>query len=288
MNIYDFKVLDKAGEEVSLSKYKGKVLLIVNTATRCGFTPTYKDLETLYEEYGRCGFEILDFPCNQFGEQAPEDIETIDDFCRVKYGTTFTRFNKIEVNGQNEDPLYTYLKSKQGFKGFNKEHKLTKILSEINLKKDKNWEKSSDIKWNFTKFLVNVNGEVVARFEPTATIKDLEKVIEPYVSETKLCNFETEKEDKKEIVYSPVKIEKLSLAMMTDCPHCKMAERLLDKANIRYEKINWDTESGEEIIRSLKIKTVPVLLIPTKDGFETVRGEVEINKLIKTGKLQNR
>ena len=284
MNIYDFVVKDKENKDVSLSKFKGKVLLIVNTATRCGFTPTYKDLESLYKEYGRCGFEILDFPCNQFAEQAPEDIKEIDDFCRVKYGTTFTRFNKVLVNGKNESPLYTFLKSKQGFKGFNKEHKLTAILSNINKEKDTNWEQSSDIKWNFTKFLVDVNGDVVARFEPTASLEEMKKVIEPYVSETKLCDFAKKTEITTKL--PPAKITKLSLAMMTNCPHCKMAERLLDKANIKYEKINWDDPEGEKIIESLDIKTVPVMLIPNDNGLEMVRGEIEINRLIREGKIK--
>ncbi len=285
MNIYDFKVQDKNGKEVSLSQYKGKVLLIVNTATRCGFTPTYEDLESIYEEYGRCGFEILDFPCNQFGEQAPEDIETIDDFCRVKYGTKFPRFNKIDVNGENTDPLYTYLKSKQGFKGFNKDHKLTSILEDINNKKDPNWRDSSDIKWNFTKFIVDINGEVVARFEPTASKEEIVNVLEPLVSETKLCDF------KKPAIKDEEKIEKvtlkgLSLAMMTHCPHCKMAERILDKEKIIYDQINWDDPEGQKIIESLGIQLVPVLLIPQKDGtIEMINGEVEINRYVRTHKL---
>lgn len=157
MNIYDFKVKDAKGETVEMSDYKGKVLLIVNTATGCGFTPQYDGLEKLYADYNEKGFEILDFPCNQFGHQAPGTEEEIVSFCKMKFGTTFKQFAKIEVNGKNEEPLYTYLKSqKKGLGG-------------------------SNIKWNFTKFLVDRDGNVVERFGSTTTPEKIEKKIKELV-----------------------------------------------------------------------------------------------------------
>ncbi|MBQ3163134.1 MAG: glutathione peroxidase [Lachnospiraceae bacterium] len=145
MSIYDYKVKDKNGSEVFMKNYEGKVLLIVNTATGCGFTPQFEGLQDLYEKYQAQGFEILDFPCNQFGNQAPGSDEEITDFCNSRYGITFQQFAKIDVNGENEAPLFTYLKSqKTGLMG-------------------------SKIKWNFTKFLVDRNGKVVGRFAPTTT-----------------------------------------------------------------------------------------------------------------------
>lgn len=143
MNVYDFKVLNQKGEEVSLGIYKGKVLLIVNTATKCGFTPQYDALETMYEQLKDQGFEILDFPCNQFFRQAPGSDEEINTFCTMKFNTKFTRFKKIEVKGDKADPLYKWLIT---------QNKSNKPVS---------------IKWNFTKFLINRKGEVVARFAPT-------------------------------------------------------------------------------------------------------------------------
>ena len=140
MNVYDFKVLNQKGEEVSLDIYKGKVLLIVNTATKCGFTPQYEALEAMYEELHDKGFEILDFPCNQFLHQAPGSDEEINQFCTLKYNTKFTRFKKIDVKGANADPLYKWLICQN----------------------EKN--KPKNIKWNFTKFLIDKNGNVVERF----------------------------------------------------------------------------------------------------------------------------
>lgn len=153
MSIYDFTVKDTVGKNVSLSAYKGKVLLVVNTATGCGFTPQYEGLQALYERYGDKGFEILDFPCNQFGAQAPGSEEEIVDFCQSRYGVTFKQFAKIEVNGKNEEPLFTWLKSEKG--GF----------------------MGSRIKWNFTKFLVDREGKVVERFAPTVTPEKIEEKI---------------------------------------------------------------------------------------------------------------
>jgi len=153
MNIYDFKVKAQDGSDVSLADYKGKVLLIVNTATGCGFTPQYDGLQDLYEKYQAQGFEILDFPCNQFANQAPGDDGEIHSFCTGRYGITFPQFSKIDVNGKNESPLFKYLKSqKSGIMG-------------------------SNVKWNFTKFLVDKNGNVIDRFAPTVTPDKIESKI---------------------------------------------------------------------------------------------------------------
>ena len=168
-SLYDFNVKDLDGENVSLNDYSGKVLLIVNTATKCGFTPQYKELEALYEKFQANGFTILDFPCNQFGEQAPGSNEEIHEFCTLNYNTQFPQFDKIEVNGENQSPLFAFLKSKQGFKGFDSENESSKFMDEMMARRDPDYKNKSDIKWNFTKFLVNQQGEVIARFEPTAS-----------------------------------------------------------------------------------------------------------------------
>ena len=150
MSVYDFVMKDAEGVDVSLADYKGKVLLIVNTATGCGFTPQYNALEELYEKYKDRGFEILDFPCNQFGEQAPGTDAEITEFCAINFGVSFKQFSKIDVNGENEAPLYTYLKNEKGG-----------ILG-------------TKIKWNFTKFLVDREGNVVERYAPTVTPERIE------------------------------------------------------------------------------------------------------------------
>ena len=173
--IYDINVLTKKGEEVSLKQYEGKVLLIVNTASRCGFTPQYEALEAMYERLNAKGFEILDFPCNQFGEQAPGTDEEITQFCQLNYGTKFPQFKKIDVNGENQTALYAFLKNQKGFEGFDMEDKLGPLLDQMMTKADPNYKENPDIKWNFTKFLVNRKGEVVARFEPTHNMEDVEK-----------------------------------------------------------------------------------------------------------------
>ena len=174
--VYDFKVKNMDGKEVSLSEYKGKVLLIVNTATKCGFTPQYEDLQALYEKFKDKGLVILDFPCNQFGEQAPGEIADIHDFCTSKYNTTFPQFDKVEVNGENESPLFAFLKSKQGFKGFGNGEQ-AKFMDEMLKKQDPDYASKSDIKWNFTKFLVDSKGNVVARFEPTVSMNFVSTVV---------------------------------------------------------------------------------------------------------------
>ena len=158
MPIYDFIVKDNKGADVPLENYRGKVLLIVNTATGCGFTPQYGGLQNLYEKYAEQVFEILDFPCNQFLSQAPGTAEEIASFCTGRFGVTFKQFAKIEVNGANESPLYTYLKEKKGG-----------IFGKR-------------IKWNFTKFLVDREGKVVARFAPTTTPEKMEKAIKELLS----------------------------------------------------------------------------------------------------------
>ena len=173
-SIYDFKVKDDAGKEVSLADYKGKVLLIVNTATRCGFTPQYKELEALYDKYAKEGFEILDFPCNQFGEQAPGSIQEIHQFCTANFDIHFPQFDKIEVNGANEHPLYTWLKAQKGFSGFDTTDQRGKFMDDMLRKRDAEFDKKSDIKWNFTKFLVSRDGRVIKRYEPTDKMSDVE------------------------------------------------------------------------------------------------------------------
>jgi len=177
MHLYDISVNAMDGTPVQLSSYKGKVLLIVNTATKCGFTPQYDELEALYKTYREQGLEILDFPCNQFKEQAPGSIEEINQFCTRTFGTTFPRFAKLEVNGEGEHPLYTFLKSQKGFAGFDPRHEKSASLTERMRKADPNFEADPSIKWNFTKFLTDRKGTILARFEPTTAIGDIEKQI---------------------------------------------------------------------------------------------------------------
>jgi len=166
MNIYDFSVKTRKGEDVSLSNYKGKVLLIVNTATGCGFTPQYKELQELYTEFKDQGFEILDFPCNQFANQAPGNNEEIHTFCTGRFGITFPQFAKIDVNGENAIPLYKWLTENTTFNGFGKSP-MGFVLSGMVKKSDKDYKNNGNIKWNFTKFLINRDGNIVERFEPT-------------------------------------------------------------------------------------------------------------------------
>ena len=176
-NIYDITVKDRKGNDVSLATYKNKVLLIVNTATRCGFTPQYEEHENLYKNYQEKGLEILDFPCNQFGNQAPGSDEEIHQFCSLNYGTEFPQFKKIEVNGENESPLFTLLKAARPFVGFDLNHPIGKVLDEMLQKNDADYASKPDIKWNFTKFLVDRKGNIVERYEPTVDIKLIEEKI---------------------------------------------------------------------------------------------------------------
>lgn len=171
-NIYDYSVTKPDGTELSLKEYEGKVILIVNTATGCGFTPHYKDLEAMYEQFHDRGLEIIDVPCNQFAGQTPGTDDEIHQFCTLKYNTQFPQMKKSDVNGENELPLFAYLKSQQPFKGFGKG--ISAFAMNLMLKKiDKDYKNKPDIKWNFTKFLVDRKGTVVARFEPTQKMSDV-------------------------------------------------------------------------------------------------------------------
>ena len=177
MGFYEFEAVDRYGVTVSMSEYTGKVVLIVNTATECGFTPQYDDLQDLYEKYEKDGLEILDFPCNQFGNQAPGSSEEIASFCDSRYGITFPQFAKVDVNGERALPLFDYLKQEKGFEGFNAEHPLAAIVESMLERNHPNYKNEPDIKWNFTKFLVDKSGNVVARFEPTDEVEVVEKAV---------------------------------------------------------------------------------------------------------------
>jgi glutathione peroxidase len=182
MSIYDYEVKNTNGETVSLSDYKGKVLLIVNTASRCRFTPQFQDLQKLYAKYQKYGFEILGFPCNQFGEQEPGSNQDVVAFCQRNYGVTFPIFEKIEVNGNNAHPLFQYLKKEAPFKGFDETSASGKILKLMIMEKNPEWLVGDEIKWNFTKFLINRDGKVIRRYEPTEEPIDFEKDIETLVT----------------------------------------------------------------------------------------------------------
>ena len=172
MSIYDYTLTAGDGSEVSMADFKGKVMLIVNTATGCGFTPHYKDIEDMYEKYHDQGLEVIDVPCNQFAGQTPGTDDEIHEFCTLKYNTQFPQMKKSDVNGENAIPLFKYLKSQKGFEGFGKGPKalaMSAMLKTI----DKDYKNNPEIKWNFTKFVVDRDGNVVARFEPTADMKDV-------------------------------------------------------------------------------------------------------------------
>jgi len=183
-SIYDFKVKDDLGKDVSMADYKGKVLLIVNTATRCGFTPQYKDLEPLYQKYHNQGFEILDFPCNQFGQQAPGTIEEIHQFCTTNYDIHFPQFDKIDVNGEKAHPLYTWLKAQAG---------------------------GGDIKWNFTKFLIGRDGKVIKRYESRDQVSTIEADMQFEVNPV-LSNIFSRRSIRKYLA-KPVEHEKLEVVV---------------------------------------------------------------------------
>ena len=175
MNIYDLKVKTRDDKEFDLSKLKGKVSLVVNTATGCGFTPQYEAIEELYEKYNKKGFEVLDFPCDQFGHQAPGSNDEIHEFCTLKYNTKFDQFAKIEVNWENESKVFTILKNeqpKEEVKGLK-----NKMAMKAIKKLSKTCKNENDIVWNFTKFLVDKNGNAVKRYDPTFNPKDIEKDI---------------------------------------------------------------------------------------------------------------
>ena len=179
-SVYDFKLQRRDGSEFSLEEYRGKVMLIVNTATGCGFTPHYEPIEQLYEELHDNGFEVIDVPCNQFAGQTPGNDEEIHEFCQLKYNTQFEQFKKSDVNGENALPLFTYLKEQKGFEGFGK-GPAALAMSAMMLKVDKDYKKNPDIKWNFTKFVVDRDGNVVARFEPTVDMKKVAQFIRELV-----------------------------------------------------------------------------------------------------------
>lgn len=176
MSVYDYSVFKPDGSEVKLSEFEGKVMLIVNTATGCGFTPQYKELEEMHEKFGDKGLVIIDIPCNQFAGQTPGTDEEIHQFCTLKYNTKFPQMKKSDVNGENALPLYGYLKSQQGFEGFGKGPKaiaMNALLGKI----DKDFKNNPEIKWNFTKFVVDRQGNVVKRFEPTEKMAAVEEFV---------------------------------------------------------------------------------------------------------------
>ena len=176
MSFYDYTVPAPDGSEVSMKDYEGKVVIVVNTATGCGFTPHYKDLEALYEQYHDQGLEIVDVPCNQFAGQTPGTDDEIHQFCQLKYNTQFPQMKKSDDNGEGALPLYGWLKEQKGFEGFGLSPAgiaMAGLLKGI----DKNYKKNPDIKWNFTKFVIDRQGNVVARFEPTADMKKVDECV---------------------------------------------------------------------------------------------------------------
>ncbi|OUM60383.1 hypothetical protein PIROE2DRAFT_13851 [Piromyces sp. E2] len=182
MSLYDIKVKNRKGEEVSLADFKDKVLIVVNTATGCGFTPQYEGLEKLYKEYHDKGLEVLDFPCNQFGKQAPGTDDEIHDFCTLKYNTTFDQFQKIDVNGDDASPLFKFLKEKI------KEDTINGLKNKMAMKGVKTisstCKKPGDIQWNFTKFLVDKEGNVVGRYSPTYKPEEMEEKVKELLNIT--------------------------------------------------------------------------------------------------------
>ena len=182
MGFYDLTVTARDGSEVKLSDYQGKVVMVVNTATGCGFTPHYEPIEKMYEDLHEQSFEVIDVPCNQFAGQTPGTDDEIHEFCTLKYHTQFPQMKKSDVNGENAIELFKYLKSQKGFEGFGKGAKA--LAMNLLLKRiDKDYKNNSEIKWNFTKFIVDRKGNVVARFEPTADMKEVRSFVENLVKE---------------------------------------------------------------------------------------------------------
>jgi glutathione peroxidase len=180
MGFYDYSVTDAQGNDFSMENYRGKVVLVVNTATGCGFTPHYKDIEDMYEKFHDQGFEVLDIPCNQFAGQTPGTDEEIHEFCQLHYNTKFPQMKKTDVNGETQIPLYRFLKEQKGFEGFGKGPKA--LAMSVMLKKiDKDYKNNPEIKWNFTKFVVDRDGNVVARFEPTEDMKNVAACVEKLI-----------------------------------------------------------------------------------------------------------
>lgn len=182
MNIYDFKVNSISGKEVSLAEYKGKVLIIVNTASKCGFTPQYEELQELYKIYREQGLEILGFPSNQFAAQEPGTNEEVQNFCRINYGVNFSLFEKMDVRGKDAHPLFKFLTDKAPFEGFNLNHPIGEKLQGVLQANFPELLEGNDVKWNFTKFLIDREGNVAGRYEPTTTPMemrdDIEKLLE--------------------------------------------------------------------------------------------------------------
>ena len=176
MNLYDFTVKTRKGADVALSDFSGKVVMVVNTATGCGFTPQYKELQEIYDACKDKGFEILDFPCNQFADQAPGTDEEIHTFCTGRFGITFPQYAKVDVNGENAIPLFQWLTSNTKFDGFNGPAGL--MLSGVVKKMDKDYKNNGNIKWNFTKFLIDREGSIIARFEPTVSMDKVRAAVE--------------------------------------------------------------------------------------------------------------
>lgn len=179
MNIYDFKVKSREGKDVSLGDFKGKVLLIVNTATGCGFTPQYEGLEMLYKKYHDKGLEILDFPCNQFGHQAPGTDAEIHEFCTAKYDTSFDQFKKVEVNGDKAEPLFVWLKEQmpnEEVRGLKNKAAMAAVSKISKVAGDKGF-----IRWNFAKFLIDRDGKVVGRFAPTTKPEEFEDKVKQLI-----------------------------------------------------------------------------------------------------------
>ena len=177
MGFYDQTVTTAAGEELSMKDFEGKVVMVVNTATGCGFTPHYKVIEEMYEKYHEKGFEVIDVPCNQFAGQTPGTDEEIHEFCTLKYNTQFPQMKKSDVNGETAIPLFKYLKEQKGFEGFGKGPRAL-AMSALLKKMDKGYKNNSEIKWNFTKFVIDREGNVVARFEPTVKMETIDKFVE--------------------------------------------------------------------------------------------------------------
>lgn len=182
MNIYDFNAVSISGQPISFNEYKGKVLIIANTASKCGFTPQYEDLQKIYEKYKDAGLEILGFPCNQFEGQEPGANEEVQAFCSMNYGVSFQLFSKIDVRDENAHPLFRFLTEQAPFKGFDLNHPIGKILQSLLQEKHPEYLIDDSIKWNFTKFLIDREGNVVERYEPTTSPLDMEEDLKKLLS----------------------------------------------------------------------------------------------------------
>ncbi|MBQ8098603.1 MAG: nitroreductase family protein [Bacteroidaceae bacterium] len=283
-SVYDFTVKNESGKDVLLTEYKGKVLLIVNTATRCGFTPQYKELEALYEKYHDDGLEILDFPCNQFGEQAPGTIQEIHQFCTANFDIQFPQFDKIDVNGPNESPLYAYLKAQKGFGGFDLTDKTGKLMDEMLRKQDANYDKMPSIKWNFSKFLVSRDGRVVKRYEPTERIATIETDVQVELN-TVLSTIMSRRSVRK-YLDRPVEHEKLEMLIRCgiNAPNGMNAQswqvrvveepKLIAQVNEVFVKANPDMVKRDPNFKNM-FRNAPNLICictPTKGGGELEAG----------------